>query len=133
MAKKLHVLVVDDQIFNIVVLEDLLANLGNVEVVTACNGKEALEKVENEAQRGDYFELVFMDCNMPVMDGFDASKGIRDMFKQKKILKDPYICAVTAYTTDGFKKKCFACGMDEFLSKPITSDKINQVIAKLKR
>ena len=55
-----------------------------------------------------------MDCNMPIMDGFEASIKINQLYQNNEIHHKPYICALTAYTTDAFKEKCFNCGMDDY-------------------
>ena len=53
-----------------------------------------------------------MDCNMPIMCGFDAAKKIKSLYMEGKLSYLPYICALTAYTTDEFKTKSFAIGMN---------------------
>ena len=70
-----------------------------------------------------------MDCNMPVMDGFQATREIRQILKAINI--DDGLCkivAVTAYTTDNFKIKCFDSGMDLFLTKPTNKASIHQIL-----
>jgi CheY-like chemotaxis protein len=63
-----------------------------------------------------------MDCNMPVMDGFEATRRILQMSPKSKIV------ALTAYSTEDFRTKCEEAGMLEFLTKPINEDKLNQIL-----
>ena len=74
-----------------------------------------------------------MDCNMPVMDGFQATIEIRKMLSTLNIDKQAcLIAAVTAYTTDNFKHKCFASGMDLYFTKPVCAIQIKNVLESLK-
>lgn len=82
------------------------------EVVTAENGVVALEIFEKLR-----FDLVLMDCQMPVMDGYAATRGIRDHERRTSMCRTPVI-AITAYTLAGDREKCLAAGMDDFLGKP---------------
>ena len=82
------------------------------------------------------YRLILMDCNMPVMDGFQATKAIRqnvDTFNQSHIqqVDQPYIVALTAYNTSGFKDKCLAAGMNKFLTKPINVVKLKKLLTRL--
>ena len=96
-----------------------LTNLG-ASVDVAANGKEAVENFESE----DY-DLIFMDCDMPVMDGFDATIAIRE--KEKKSGKHTPIVATTAYARQGDKENCIAAGMDAHVPKPITVDILKEI------
>ena len=72
-----------------------------------------------------------MDCNMPIMDGFQASLILKQKTKQGELSNCPYICAATAYTLESFKKKAMENGMDRFLTKPITIMDIEIVLKDL--
>jgi PAS domain S-box-containing protein len=115
------VLLAEDNPINLKLASLLLTRLG-CEVETANNGEEALEK----ASRHDY-ELVFMDCIMPGMDGFDATAAIRNL--TNKAGQVP-IVALTASATEEDRKHCFAVGMNDFLTKPINSKQLAQCLAK---
>jgi CheY-like chemotaxis protein len=65
-----------------------------------------------------------MDCNMPVMDGFQATIEIRKLNPKEPI----YIVALTAYSTDAFMQKAFQCGVDAFLTKPINEEKVGSLL-----
>jgi CheY-like chemotaxis protein len=58
---------------------------------------------------------------MPVLDGFEATKKIRQMVSEGKIITEPSILALTAYATEGFKKKCLLSGMEDVITKPISA------------
>jgi two-component system, sensor histidine kinase and response regulator len=68
-----------------------------------------------------------MDCNMPVMDGFQATQEIRKEFDPSQI----HIAALTAYASDAFENRCFNAGMDSFLTKPVSDDKILPILESL--
>jgi PAS domain S-box-containing protein len=115
------VLLAEDNPINQKLASLLLSRLG-CEVETASNGAEALEK----ASRQDY-ELVFMDCIMPGMDGFDATAAIRGLSNRHGHVP---IVALTASATEEDRKHCFAVGMNDFLTKPINSKQLAQCLAK---
>jgi CheY-like chemotaxis protein len=118
--------------FNIMTLQCILENGFNVSSDKALNGKEAVESVINRINKdpclcprnGSGYKLIFMDCNMPVMDGFQATAEIRKLQSKCPI----YIVALTAYSTESFKEKAFQCGVDAFLTKPISEDKVGELI-----
>jgi CheY-like chemotaxis protein len=68
-----------------------------------------------------------MDCNMPVMDGFQATHEIRKDFDSSQI----HIAALTAYASEAFEKRCYEAGMDSFLTKPVRDDKIVTILESL--
>lgn len=129
------VLIVEDNIINQKIAVKMVKKAGyHVEI--ANNGEEALEMwYENP------FDLILMDCQMPIMDGYEATRLIRhDEARQRNgydknghdnTMKPPVpIIAVTANALAGDEEKCLACGMDEFVSKPITVEKINEILGK---
>ena len=105
------ILLVDDNPVNQKAGEAILKNLGFT-VRIAKNGQEALETFSKEK-----FSVILMDCQMPVMDGFQASTAIRKL----ESLSGAYtpIIAVTALTMSGDRERCISVGMDDYLSKPI--------------
>jgi CheY-like chemotaxis protein/HPt (histidine-containing phosphotransfer) domain-containing protein len=84
-------------------------------VVLASNGKEALDKASRE-----FFHLILMDIQMPVMDGLESSRKIQEL----KLENPPAIIAMTAYVMNEDKKRFLEAGMDDFIPKPISGDKI---------
>ncbi len=108
----LRILIVEDVIINQKVLIGYLKTLGyNAHAVA--NGKEAIEILE----RIDY-DLIFMDCQMPIMNGYEATEAIRNPLSNVKNHNIPII-AMTAKAMKGDKEKCLECGMTDYLSKPI--------------
>ena len=82
------------------------------EVVTAENGAIAVETLERQE-----FDVILMDCQMPVMDGYDATRATRRSEGRRSKRRTPII-AVTVNTLAGDREKCLAAGMDDFLAKP---------------
>ena len=117
----LKVLVADDVMVNQVVLSKTLNKLG-YKVELASNGIEVLERHETIG-----FDLIFMDCQMPLMDGFKATKEIRDL-ESKSHLNPVFIVAVTGNSTAEDQKNCFDVGMNHFLAKPFHPEDIEKVI-----
>lgn len=112
------ILIVDDNPVNRNVLTAIIRRLG-FETKQAANGKEALAIFKSHS-----FALVFMDCQMPILNGFEATQAIRKLHSPVPII------AVTANTTDEDIQRCFASGMDDFLAKPITPTKIGQTLSR---
>ena len=109
-----HVLLVEDNHINQVLAVTLLQSIG-VEVDVAENGQQALEQLE--AKPG-YYALLLMDCQMPVMDGFEATQRIRAGDGGDGYCKVP-IVAMTANAMRGDRERCLQAGMDDYISKPI--------------
>jgi len=113
-----RVLVAEDTKTNQVLIKLLLTKMG-LEVTIAENGKEAVDK----ALRED-FDLIFMDIQMPVMDGYEATRILRS--KEKGVP----IVALTASAIKGDDGKCFAAGCDDYMSKPINQKRLVEVLGK---
>jgi len=107
-----RVLVVDDNATNLMVARGILEFLG-LEVKTVVNGQEALDILQNER-----FDLIFMDCHMPVMDGYLTTKNIRKLNSPVNQNNIPII-AFTASAMEGDREKCLAAGMDDYITKPM--------------
>ena len=118
-----HVLLVDDGNINQKVAGNFLQKHG-VTVDYSNTGKEALEAINEQ----DY-DLVFMDCQMPVMDGYQATAAIRH-WEEKNNLPHLPVIAMTANVLEGDKEKCFNAGMDDYLGKPIQQQNISDILNK---
>ncbi|MEZ8613561.1 response regulator [Vibrio sp. 10N.222.51.C8] len=115
------VLVVEDSRVNQQVAKMMLKKLG-FEVDIADNGEIGVEKFKvNE------YEMIFMDCQMPVLDGFEATKQIRAL--EEGAAKHIPIIALTANVVQRDKHLCFDVGMDEFLPKPVNQGKLREIVA----
>ena len=114
-----HILLVEDNELNREIAVALLSEYG-FQVDTAEDGAEAVDKVKN-SRPGDY-DLVLMDVQMPVMNGYEATEQIRSL--DDPALAGITILAMTANAFDEDRKKALACGMDGFLSKPIVIEEL---------
>jgi CheY-like chemotaxis protein len=117
-----RILVAEDNLSNQMVMEELLAKTG-VHIRIANNGREAVEAVE-AVEAGGEFSLIFMDMQMPEVDGVEATKRIRKL----KGVKQVPIVALTANATLTSQEECQAAGMDGFLSKPIERNLLFEVL-----
>jgi two-component system CheB/CheR fusion protein len=106
-------------------LISLRLSQAGADVVTVGNGKEALESTSEAAIEGNPFDAVIMDMQMPVLDGYEAVRQLRDRGFKKPIL------AVTAYATPGDRDECIGLGCDDFISKPIQWDRFMAKLARL--
>jgi CheY-like chemotaxis protein len=115
------VLIVEDNAVNQKVTVRLVEKAGCRAVVVA-NGEEALEAMEAAA-----FDLILMDCQMPAMDGFQATAAIRRLEGDQR--RTPII-AMTAYAMHGERERCLAAGMDDYLSKPVSYEDLRAAIQR---
>ncbi len=116
------ILLVDDEFINITLAEALLDRVG-LSVYTAVTGRKAVEKWK---KRGD-FDCIFMDIQMPEMDGFEAVARIRSLEGAGEHVP---IIAMTAHALDDDRKRCLAAGMDDFISKPLDPDILIDLLQK---
>jgi signal transduction histidine kinase len=121
MQLKLNILLAEDNKINQKVATLNLNNLGH-QVTIANNGKEAVEQFEN----GDY-DLIFMDVQMPLMDGIDACKKIRELENSSDSMKKIPIIAMTANTSEDERKKYRKAGMDGYISKPFKQKELVEI------
>lgn len=118
-TKQLHILLVEDNDINRLYAKSILKNW-NCEVDIAENGLVAIEKVKN-----NNYDLVLMDVQMPVMDGYETTRAIRLMDMPKR---ETPIVALTANATKSDVEKCLASGMNDYLAKPFTPDDLHRKI-----
>lgn len=115
------ILIVDDDDTNRVLLEQSFRN-NDVRLSMASNGREAVEVCRDRD-----FDLIFMDCQMPVMDGFEAAVSINEMLRSAR-RKRPVIIALTADVTDSTRRRCREVGMDDYLIKPLDFSELQRVL-----
>lgn len=114
----LQVLVVDDIKMNQIIIQQML---GKIDITPECaeNGIEGMKLATEH-----YYDIVFMDCRMPMMDGFEATQRLREQGYERPII------ALTAGTTIEEREKCMESGMDDILSKPYTADDLRDMLKK---
>ncbi|MCF5087425.1 response regulator, partial [Pseudomonas gessardii] len=117
-AHRAHILLVEDNLVNQLVAKGMLSKLG-CEVVVAAHGGEALKQLEEQR-----FDLVLMDCNMPVMDGYEASRQIRRSGRWPQLP----IVALTANALAEERERCRAAGMNDYLAKPFRREELNALL-----
>ncbi|MCA1903361.1 MAG: response regulator [Cyanobacteria bacterium KgW148] len=115
--RSLKILLAEDNPTNQLVAKKLLQKLGYSADIVG-NGAEAVEKFSD-------YDVILMDCQMPVLDGYEATKAIRaQQPKDRKII----IIAMTANAFESDRERCLAAGMDEYLSKPISAERLGAIL-----
>ena len=115
---KLHILIAEDYDMNQILIEELLSSYQDITFEFADNGQIAVDKVRS----GKKYDLIFMDINMPVLDGESATKRLRELGYEIPIV------ALTANALDGDKEKYLDLGMNHYLAKPIVIDELEEVL-----
>ena len=118
-----RILLAEDNPINRRVALTMLEKMGYL-TETAENGVEVLERTE-----GRNFDLILMDIQMPEMDGFEATRLLRDREKLEKREKIPII-AMTAHALAEYREKCLAAGMDDYVTKPVTPKNLQKILQK---
>ena len=114
-----HILIAEDNPVNQLVAEGILESMG-YNVYCADNGSEAVEFIDSQ-----HCDLILMDCQMPVMDGYEATRQIR---KRTDRLAETPIIALTANAMEGDSEKCLAAGMNAYVSKPFEAETLETII-----
>ena len=120
----LRILLAEDNEVNQMVARRFLEDMG-IEVVIAADGLEALQRMEAQA-----FDLIFMDCQMPGMDGFEATTRIRALEQARSAGARIPIVAMTAHAMAGDREHCLAAGMDDYLTKPVVRQTLHDTLRK---
>ena len=122
---KMEILVAEDNLINQKLATYMLTNLGH-KVVIAANGQDALDKF-----RAGNFDVILMDVQMPVMDGFEATQLIRAVEKESG--KRTPIVALTAHAMKGDRERCLEAGMDDYISKPINNKELTDALTRIRK
>ena len=120
--KNILILLVEDNEVNRKLVTMQLSKL-NIKLSLASNGEEAVDKFSKQE-----YSLILMDCQMPVMDGFETTKQIRAIEKEKG--SHIPIIAMTANSMEGDREKCIESGMDDYISKPVRIKNLKEIIEK---
>lgn len=123
-ARNTYSLVVDDMPVNRTLLVGTLKKMGHA-VDVAANGKEALTLIQSHK-----YDIVFMDCHMPEMDGYQATREIRERERSIGNKRHLPVIAITADAMKGNEQRCLEAGMDDFLTKPLKKEKLESIISK---
>jgi signal transduction histidine kinase/CheY-like chemotaxis protein/HPt (histidine-containing phosphotransfer) domain-containing protein len=118
-----RILVAEDHPLNQLFIRGLLMRFGIASVTIAESGLDVLKHYQEAP-----WDVILMDCHMPLKNGYDTTKDIRDMEKQTG--KHVPIIAMTANAMVGDREKCLRYGMDEYISKPINSDELREVLGE---
>ncbi|MBS4013969.1 MAG: response regulator [Bacteroidetes bacterium] len=122
--KLIKILVAEDDAINQLYIASFLKSKG-WQVSTASNGIKAIEEFQKES-----FDIILMDGQMPKMDGFEATKNIREIENQSGKNKNIPIIAITGYAIQGDRERFIDAGMDDYITKPIDENKLVQIIEK---
>jgi CheY-like chemotaxis protein len=118
-----RVLVAEDNEVNRMFVERLLSRSGR-RVANAADGREVLTMLDAET-----YDLIMMDCQMPVLDGYETTREIRRREEATGGARIP-IVAMTAAATEDIRRKCLAAGMDDYMTKPLGDDDLQAVLAR---
>ncbi|MEN9214664.1 MAG: response regulator [Gloeomargarita sp. DG02_3_bins_56] len=122
-TSSLRILLAEDNPVNQKVALKQLASLGFAADVAA-NGQEALEMILRFA-----YDVVLMDCQMPVLDGFDATRRLHQLYREGRLKHRPVVVALTANAMKEDRERCIAAGMDDYLSKPVHKEDLRQMLS----
>ncbi|MBT6619893.1 MAG: response regulator [Gemmatimonadetes bacterium] len=120
-GKSLHILIAEDNAFNQKLATGLLKKWGH-SVILANNGQEALDLME-----GNLFDAVLMDVQMPVKDGLETTRILRQ--REEGSGRRVHVIGLTAHAMEGDREDCIAAGMDDYVSKPIKSQALDRALA----
>ncbi|MCC5021568.1 MAG: response regulator [Candidatus Synoicihabitans palmerolidicus] len=123
-VRRLRVLVAEDNLVNQELMRLMLKSLGH-ESMTVDDGAQVLP-----ALRNDNFDVVLMDVQIPGMDGFEATKVLREHFERDG--RSPWVVAVTANAMAGDRERCLEAGMNAYISKPVEVRQLEEVLARAK-
>ena len=121
---RLQILMAEDNPVNLKVALLMLRNLG-YEADVATNGVEVLAAIERRS-----YDMILMDVQMPEMDGFEATRLIHQSLAAEQ---RPTIIAMTAHALRGYREKCLAAGMDDYISKPIKLEPLQAILRRVEK
>ena len=116
-----RILLTEDHIVNQRVALAMLRRMGYEQVDCAVNGEEAIQAIQHQ-----HYDLILMDCQMPIMDGYEATRRIRQLENGR--YRQLPIVALTAHAMKGDDEKCYEAGMNDYLSKPVRLDELQHTL-----
>jgi len=119
-----QVLLVEDNPINLVVARAMLKSFG-LQTIEAHDGEEAMRKIAH-----GHFDLILMDCQLPGVDGYEATRRIREEETAANDASHVPIVALTANAIQGDRERCIAAGMDDYLAKPFRKEDLHAVVAR---
>jgi signal transduction histidine kinase/CheY-like chemotaxis protein len=119
--EKKKILIVEDNKVNLMVAEKILRNM-KFDPICAKSGEECLQAIKTET-----FDLIFMDCHMPDMDGFETTQALRQ-YEEEQHQNPVPIIALTANTSAEIRQECLTSGMSDYMAKPIKTDTLNDMM-----
>ena len=125
-SRPLSILVAEDNLVNQKVIFGLLNKMGHTVVIVPQGDEVVAERISPDS----HYDIILMDCEMPIVDGYDATKLIR-RYEQDNGLPNIPIVALTAHALDEVRRKCLESGMNDFLTKPINTNQLNRTINQL--
>ena len=130
-----RILLVDDEEFCLSSMQTIMRSIGldvDHQVDSCIHGMEALDQVKETYRNKMRYQIIFTDFNMPVMNGIDSTKAMREFFREEGISPQPIIVGLTGHVQDEFKMQGINAGMDEILEKPLYSNDMRAVLKKYK-
>lgn len=121
--KNLHALVAEDHYLSQKVIQSVLSKL-NIQATIVNNGKEAFDALQKQK-----FDIILMDCDMPGLNGFEATRKIRNWEDENHLQEIPII-ALTAHVIEEYKNECLEAGMNDYISKPMDQKELEYIIDK---
>lgn len=127
---KRNIVIADDNLFNVIVLQEYLMKIYEFElnIIKVCDGSECLKLFEslNKSKNNQNIDIIFMDCIMPLMDGYTATKEIKRLVSEENYT-DCFVIAITGQSGLEEEIKCKNHGMDDFITKPVTEKEFREM------
>jgi CheY-like chemotaxis protein len=124
--KDIKILVAEDTPHNLDLLCNMLQSIQYTNIGTAINGAIAIDKIDEEYERKEPYDVIFLDLRMPIEDGFDVINHINE-----KRYNSPQISIITASVLESDRNKCKKLGVKYFMSKPYTIDQVRNTLVKM--
>jgi len=125
-------LVVDDNAFNLMVARHVMEDIG-YRIKVAMHGQDAIDKVQEHHKEGEEFKLILMDCQMPVMDGYEASRILTKMMKEERIKECPIVALTANIKNEEHDRLCKESGIAAHVGKPFRVEDLEAAFKEVER